>query len=130
MADKYSLLYSTNLVTYALHCSKSWILVHLTHSITPFVSLARLFSLEFSSTWITSVSTHLSLLLKLFLSLSFLSVSWSTVSQECNGSLTSSFFSSTKNWWNLQNLDLLSGFSVWTVPFCSINCQLTLAVLR
>ena len=96
MADKYSLLYSSNLVTYALHCSKSWILVHMTHSITSFVSLARLFSLESSSNWIPSVSSHLSLLLKLFLSLSFLSVCWSTVSEECNGSLTSSFSSSTK----------------------------------
>ena len=76
------LLSSTDLVRYALHCSKSWILAHITHGTTSFVSLARLFSFESSSNSIVTVLNCLSLLLKLFLYLSFLLVCLSTASRE------------------------------------------------
>ena len=89
------LLLSPDLVRYAFHCSKWWFLAPITHGTTSFVSLVRLFSFESSSNWIASVSDPLSLLLKLFLSLYFLAVCWSTASREYNGSLKSSVSSST-----------------------------------
>ena len=123
------LLSSTDLVRYVLHYSKSWVLPHMTYGTMYFVSLAKLFSFESSSNWTASALNRLSLLLKLFLSLSFLSMCWSTASWEHNGSLTSPV-SLSKIWWSLQDLVLLAGFSVWTVPFCSIYCQLALIVLK
>ena len=105
----------------ALHCSKSWILAHMTHGKTSFVSLARFFSFESSSNWIASVLNHLSILLKLFLSLSLLLVCWSTASREYNRSLTSSVSLST----NLMK-SARSGSLSW---FFCVNCTLLFHLL-
>ena len=116
LVNKWLLLSYTDLVRYALHCSKSWFLAHITpwqHPLCPWYGSSLL------SNWIVSVLNHLSLLLKKFLSV--LSVCWSTASRDYNGSLTSSVSSST----NLMK-SAWSGSLSWLFR---VNCTLLFHLL-